>query len=250
LSSERHFVKSVPLADAAMLEAEADGLRALAACDAIAVPRVVELGTHDGTAFLATSWLDFGDMPRGEAMGRALARLHRVAQDARYGWTRDNFIGRTPQDNAWSDDWAAFFRDRRLRPQFLRAARFRLRDTDALLDAVPDLLRGHAPPPSLLHGDLWSGNAAMLATGEPAIFDPAVYIGDREADIAMTCLFGGFDATFYAAYEEAWPMPAGHERRRELYNLYHVVNHLNLFGASYRSQAEATIARLLRMRLS
>jgi len=245
LSRERHFVKSVPLADAAMLEAEADGLRALAACGVIAVPRIVELGRHDATAFLATSWLDFADMPRGEAMGCALARLHRVAHGARFGWSRDNFIGRTPQNNDWSDDWATFFRDRRLRPQFLRAARYRLHDTDALLDAVPELLRDHAPAPSLLHGDLWSGNAAMLVSGEPAIFDPAVYIGDREADIAMTYLFGGFDASFYAGYERTWPLPAGHERRRELYNLYHVVNHLNLFGVSYRSQAQATIARLL-----
>jgi fructosamine-3-kinase len=247
LNRERRFVKSVPLADAAMLEAEADGLRALAACAVIVVPRVIEIGTRDGAAFLATSWLDFGNEPRGEAMGRALARLHRVSQGTRCGWARDNFIGRAPQVNGWDDDWAAFFRDRRLRPQFERAARHGLRDADALLDAVPRLLRGHAPPHSLLHGDLWSGNAAMLANGEPAIFDPAVYCGDREADIAMTHLFGGFDASFYLGYEDEWPLPAGHEARRDLYNLYHVVNHLNLFGGSYRAQAQAIISRLLRV---
>jgi fructosamine-3-kinase len=252
LSREGHrrFVKSVPLADAAMLDAEAEGLRALAACGVIAVPTVLERGAGDGKAYLVLSWLDFADMPRGEALGRALARLHRVPHGARYGWWRDNFIGRTPQANGWSDEWATFFCDKRLRPQLLRAARYRLRDTDALLEAVPDLLRDHVPTPSLLHGDLWSGNAAMLASGEPVLFDPAVYIGDREADIAMTYLFGGFDASFYAGYERTWPLPPGHERRRDLYNLYHVVNHLNLFGASYRSQAQATITRLLQMRLS
>jgi fructosamine-3-kinase len=246
LNRARRFVKSVPVADAAMLDAEADGLRALAACGAIVVPQVIELGTRNGEAFLATSWLDFADAPRGEAMGRALARLHRGAQGSRYGWARDNFIGRTPQANGWDDDWCAFFRERRLRPQFERAARFGLRDADTLLDAVSRLLRDHAPPPSLLHGDLWSGNAAMLASGEPAIFDPAVYYGDREADIAMTHLFGGFDASFYRGYEDEWPLPEGHHVRRDLYNLYHIVNHLNLFGSSYRAQAQSTIARLLR----
>ena len=245
--SDRRFVKSVPLADAAMLDAEAEGLRALAACEALVVPEVIERGTRDGMAFLATSWLDFGSEPRGVAMGRALARLHRIAQGARFGWAHDNFIGRTPQINGWGDDWAVFFRERRLRPQFARAARYGLHDADALLDAVPRLLRDHAPPPSLLHGDLWSGNAAMLASGEPAIFDPAVYLGDREADIAMAHLFGGFDAAFYRGYEDEWPLPAGHEARRDLYNLYHIVNHLNLFGGSYRVQAETTIARLLRI---
>jgi fructosamine-3-kinase len=245
LSRARHFVKSVPLADAAMLDAEAEGLRALAACDAIVVPDVLELGTRDGTAFLATAWLEFGDEPRGEAMGRALARLHRIPQGTRYGWARDNFIGRSAQVNGWDDDWAAFFRDRRLRPQLARAAHHGLHHTDALLDVVPRLLADHAPACSLLHGDLWAGNAAMLATGEPAIFDPAVYIGDRETDIAMTHLFGGFHTSFYRGYEDEWPLPEGHDDRRDLYNLYHIVNHLNLFGGSYRAQAQVTIDRLL-----
>ena len=245
MSRARHFVKTVPLSDAAMLDAEAEGLRALSACRAIIVPDVVELGSRDGTAFLVTAWLEFGDAPRGEAMGRALARLHRTAQGTRYGWARDNFIGRSAQVNGWLDDWAAFFRDRRLRPQFARAARHGLHRTDALMEAVPRLLAGHAPAPSLLHGDLWAGNAAMLATGEPAIFDPAVYVGDREADVAMTHLFGGFDASFYRGYDDEWPLPAGHEGRRDLYNLYHIVNHLNLFGSSYRAQAQSTIDRLL-----
>lgn len=250
MNGEAGFVKTVPLAEAARLEAEAEGLRALAACGAIVVPRVLDIGTRGGTAFLVTTRLDFGEAPRGAAMGRALACLHRVPQGAQYGWHRDNFIGAAPQVNGWDRDWAAFFRDRRLRPQLLRAASYRLRGADTLLEAVPDLLRDHAPPASLLHGDLWSGNAAMLASGEPAIFDPAVYVGDRETDLAMTRLFGGFDASFYRAYQEEWPLPPGHEARGAVYNLYHLLNHLNLFGASYRAQAQATIDRLLRERLS
>jgi fructosamine-3-kinase len=194
LSRDRRFVKSVPLADAAMLDAEADGLRALAAGGVIAVPEVIAIETRDGVAHLATSRLDFSDLPRGEAMGRALARLHRIPQGTRYGWGRDNYIGRTPQINGWHDDWTAFFRDQRLRPQLERASRYALRGADALLDAVPQLLRGHMPPPSLLHGDLWSGNAAMLASGEPAVYDPAVNHRDPQNHNAKTQHIGGFES--------------------------------------------------------
>ena len=183
---------------------------------------------------------------------RRWARARAAAPDdaPRFGWPRDNTIGTTPQVNAWGDDWAEFFRDRRIAPQLALAARnghggALQRDGERLLAAIPALLAGHAPAPSLLHGDLWSGNAACLATGEPVIFDPAVYYGDREADLAMTELFGGFGADFYAAYRDAWPLPDGYERRRTLYNLYHVLNHLNLFGGGYGAQAETMIARLL-----
>ena len=244
----RYFVKIAPRADAAMLDAEADGLRALAACGAsLRVPCVCAHGEDGGTAFLALSWLDLAGEAPGASLGRALAALHRGPQGGRYGWTRDNFIGATPQVNGWLDDWAAFFRDRRLAPQIARALRagHRVRGADALLAAVPRLLAGHRPQPSLLHGDLWSGNAGVLASGAPAIFDPAVYVGDREADLAMTRLFGGFDAGFYRAYEEASPLPPGHVARSDLYNLYHVLNHLNLFGASYLARAERMIESLL-----
>jgi fructosamine-3-kinase len=242
---ERRFIKTVPPADAAMLDAEADGLRALRACSVIKVPEVLDIGMRDGVAFLETSWLDFADLPRGEAMGRALARLHRIAQGSRFGWHLDNFIGRTPQVNAWDDAWVRFFRDRRLRPQFELASAHRLRGADALLDAVPHLLRDHAPAPSLLHGDLWGGNWAADARGEPVVFDPAVYFGDREADLAMTRLFGGFGPAFYAAYQSDWPLDQAAGTRRGFYNLYHVLNHFNLFGGGYAAQAEGLIDGLL-----
>ncbi len=230
------FVKSHAAARLPMLEAEADGLRELGRANAVRVPSPIATGAADGVAFLALEWLEFARGGRDAALGRALARLHRTT-GPRFGWHRDNTIGTTPQDNAWMDDWATFFRDRRIAPQLALAMRrdngkALLRHGDRLLAAIPALLSGHAPVASLLHGDLWSGNAARLASGEPVLFDPAVYFGDRETDLAMSELFGGFDSDFYAAYREAWPVDAGYAMRRDLYNLYHVLNHFNLFGAA------------------
>ena len=243
------FVKTNAAARLPMLEAEADGLAELGRAGAIRVPAPVACGRAGDVAFLALEWLELGRGGRDAAFGRALAALHRVRAPA-FGWHRDNTIGTTPQDNTRSDDWIAFFRDRRIAPQLALAARNghdgRLRhDGEALLAAIPALLAGHAPPPSLLHGDLWSGNAARLASGEPAMFDPAVYFGDRETDLAMTELFGGFGADFYAAYRAEWPLADGYAYRRTLYNLYHVLNHFNLFGGGYGAQALAMIAELL-----
>jgi protein-ribulosamine 3-kinase len=244
-----YFVKTHAAARLAVLEAEADGLRELARSGAIRVPTPVVCAGAGECAFLVLEWLDFGGGGRDAALGAGLARLHRTTAP-RYGWQRDNTIGTTPQDNAWCDDWATFFRDRRIAPQLGFAARSGhagplQRDGERLLAAIPALLAGHAPAASLLHGDLWSGNAARLASGEPAIFDPAVYFGDREADLAMTELFGGFGPDFYAAYRAAWPIDAGYAMRRTLYNLYHVLNHCNLFGGGYGHQAQTMIAQLL-----
>jgi fructosamine-3-kinase len=249
LAGARWFVKVNRADRLAMLEAEADGLRALGATGAVRVPTPAATGTADGAAFLALEWLELGRGGRDAALGRALAALHRSTAP-RFGWHRDNTIGTTPQANGWDDVWARFFGERRLAPQLALAARHGhggalQRDGERLLAALPSLLRGHRPVPSLLHGDLWSGNAARLASGEPVVFDPAVYCGDREADLAMTELFGGFGADFHAAYREAWPLDAGYGTRRTLYNLYHVLNHLNLFGGGYGAQAEAMLGRLL-----
>ena len=246
---ERYFVKTHAASRRAMLEAEAEGLRELARPDAVRVPAPITVGSAGSHAFLVLEWLDFGGGGRDAALGTALARLHRATAEA-YGWHRENTIGTTPQDNARTKDWAAFFRDRRIAPQLALAARNghggRLqRAGEQLLTAIPLLLAGHAPAASLLHGDLWSGNAARLASGEPVIFDPAVYFGDRETDLAMTELFGGFHSAFYAAYRAAWPIDAGYPVRRTLYNLYHVLNHLNLFGGGYGAQAAAMIGQLL-----
>jgi fructosamine-3-kinase len=175
--------------------------------------------------------------------------MHRVRSD-RFGWHADNFIGATPQANDWAADWPRFFAERRLAPQLAMArdgghgGRL-LRDGERLLSRLDMLFEGHEPAPSLLHGDLWAGNCASDTAGNPVLYDPAVHYGDRECDLAMSELFGGFDAAFYAAYEAAWPLPPGRERRRDLYQLYHVLNHLNLFGGGYRGQAERLLAGLL-----
>jgi len=155
-----------------------------------------------------------------------------------------------PQQNDWTADWAEFFRERRLRPQGEIARRGgrmdgeRARRFDRLLDRLDSFLTGHAPPPSLMHGDLWSGNVLVGPGGAPALVDPAASYGDREAELAYTALFGGFPESFYRAYEEAWPLPAGWRERRELYNLYHLVNHLNHFGESYGGAVDAALRRL------
>jgi fructosamine-3-kinase len=248
LGEQRCFVKIAEASRSDMLAAEADGLRELGRAGAIRVPTPIAEGCDRAGAFVALEWLELHGGGGNAALGRALARLHRTTS-ASFGWHRDNTIGGTPQHNDRLDDWAAFFRDRRIAPQLALAARNghgdQLRDGARLLEHIPHLLEGHGPQPSLLHGDLWSGNAGQTPAGEPVVFDPAVYYGDREADLAMAALFGGFDASFEAAYCAAWPLPEGHARRRTLYNLYHVLNHLNLFGAAYLEQAQRMMRKLL-----
>ena len=215
----------------------------------VRVPDVIATGVAEGAAFLAVEWLTIVDGGRDAALGRALAALHasRPSATAGIGTTR-SARRRRPTAGATtgrrSSATAAFS------PQLELAARTAIAAScsataGSCSASFPRSSTGHPPATSLLHGDLWSGNAGQLASGEPVIFDPAVYYGDRETDLAMTELFGGFDADFYAAYREAWPLPAGYEHRRTLYNLYHVLNHLNLFGGAYLAQAEAMIGRLL-----
>ena len=243
------FVKLNAPSYADAFAAEADGLAALRAAG-MRAPEPLAHGAAAGGAFLALEWLELGGRADFAALGRALAALHR-ATDARFGWHRDNYLGATPQPNAESADWIAFWRERRLAPQLALAEAHGhggvLRsDLEALMDGLPAMFRGYAPRASLLHGDLWQGNAGFLADGTPVVFDPAVYRGDREADIAMTELFGGFARSFYAAYDEVWPLDPGYRTRKNLYNLYHLLNHLNLFGGGYLGQVRATLGLLLR----
>jgi len=247
------FVKLNRAALAEMFEAEAAGLQELAASRTIRVPEAVCWGTAGDRAYLVLEDLPLGGGGGGgalERLGQQLAAMHRTTRP-RFGWDRDNTIGATHQPNAPMDDWVAFWRDRRLGFQLELAARHGhggelQRLGGRLQDRLDTILEGHRPAASLLHGDLWGGNWSATRSGEPVIFDPAVYFGDREADLAMTELFGGFGERFYAAYREAWPLEPGYERRRTLYNLYHVLNHLNLFGGGYGGQAMAMMERLLR----
>jgi protein-ribulosamine 3-kinase len=245
------FVKLAPLAGADALVAEAAGLAQLAAAGVLRVPRVFALGQADAQALLALEWLERvpADADSERRLGAGLAQLHAVT-GAHFGWKRDNYIGATPQRNGASDDWAVFFREQRLRPQLtlLRGQGFVALSAglEPLLERVARLLAGHHPAPALLHGDLWAGNWLTLAGAEPVVYDPAVYFGDRETDLAMTRLFGGFGPTFYRAYEAAAPLPPGAALRADLYNLYHVLNHANLFAGGYLQQAQALTERLLR----
>ena len=245
-----YFVKLNRSTQIQMFQAEAAGLEAIAATETILVPRPLCWGTTGNHAYLVLNWLDLGgNHCKGwHDMGRQLARLHHLSQSDRgFGWTQQNTIGSTVQTNDWCTDWPTFWRDRRIVYQLQLGRRNggHFPRGDDLLAAIPDLLLDHAPKPALVHGDLWSGNAAITQTGEPVIFDPAPYYGDREVDLAMTELFGAFPTAFYQGYEQEWPLPTGHQQRKELYNLYHLLNHFNLFGGSYESSANRTIARLL-----
>lgn len=236
------FLKTGTLDSAQQFAAEAEGLSAINATKTIRVPELLAVGATDRDAFLALEWIQFepSDASAETRLGEQLAELHAITQP-HYGWHRDNSIGRTPQCNAPDSNWANFFREHRLGFQ-LRLARQNgygdaLQERGAeLLERLPDYLGVSEVEPSLLHGDLWGGNWAS-AGGHPVIFDPAVYFGDREADIAMTRLFGGFGAAFYSAYESHWPRRDAYDERQCIYQLYHVLNHLNLFGRSYLGRA-------------
>ncbi len=243
----RAFLKREPAERAWQLQAEAEGLEALAAAGALRVPRPLSCGEADGQAWLLMEHLPLQGRGDWATMGQALAATH-ACSAARHGWHRDNALGGTHQDNTPAEDWAAFFRDRRLRPQLALASERGhggpwLERGEQLARALPGLL-DHTPTPALLHGDFWGGNAGFCE-GQPATWDPAVHYGDRECDLAMASLFGGFGAAFWQTYQAEWPLPAGHETRRDLYQLYHVLNHLNLFGGGYGASARRLIEQLL-----
>ena len=234
-----------------MFEAEAAGLRELAATQTVRVPEPLLSGTSATDAFLILEFVELGSGGRraAAALGQQLADLHRNTRPE-FGWDRDNTIGSTPQPNMRDNDWISFFSQHRLGFQLELAQTSgrcdRLLDRgNRLLEHMHHLFNSYTPVASLLHGDLWGGNWGADSSGNPIIFDPAVYYGDREADVAMTRLFGGFGHRFYSAYEDAWPLADGAELRFELYNLYHVINHYNLFGSGYLAQAESIIDRLL-----
>lgn len=244
------FLKTGPADAADAFAAEADGLAALAG-GRLRVPEVLARGETGGGAWLLLEYLDLRGLDRtaGGRLGETLAALHGEPVGS-FGWHRDNYIGSTPQANGELGDWVAFLRQRRLGPQLAlatgRGAPAGLAAAgEQLLEALPAFFNGYDPHPALLHGDLWGGNAAALADGTPVLFDPAVYRGDREADLAMTELFGGFPPAFYDAYDAALPRDPGYATRRELYNLYYVLNHHNLFGGGYGRQALAICKRLL-----
>ncbi|MEG4110048.1 fructosamine kinase family protein [Microcoleus sp. S13_C5] len=266
-SSRAYFAKINQASQIAMFEAEALGVQQMRATQTIRVPEPICWGTEGNSAYIVLEWLHLGS--RGgerawEEMGRKLAAMHKYTPPnppllrggeepnstllrGVFGWDINNTIGSTVQINNWTVNWAEFWAERRIGYQ-LKLARRRgghFPQGERLLEVIPELLADHEPQPSLVHGDLWGGNAGVTSAGEPVIFDPATYFGDREVDIAMTELFGGFPAQFYRGYNQVWQLDGGYEQRKTLYNLYHILNHFNLFGGSYESQANQMINRVL-----
>lgn len=268
-----YFVKLNKASQVEMFEAEALGLKQMLATKTIRVPKPICSGTVTDFAYIVMEWLELGggsNTKSWEQMGCQLAAMHRTKPpqpqeklkvgglkvessnrqpsniQGEFGWNLNNTIGSTPQINHWTSDWAEFFTEHRIHYQFQLARRRggHFPQQERLLAAIPKLLN-HQPQPSLVHGDLWGGNAAVTTLGEPVILDPATYVGDREVDIAMTELFGGFPSAFYRAYDDAWPLDSGYKLRKTLYNLYHILNHFNLFGGGYASQANRMIEQIL-----
>ena len=243
------FLKYHTNAPDGMFAAEAQALSEISEQGCIRTPSPIAYGSDGDTAWLVLEYLELTANGPASLLGEQLAAMHSVTQK-QHGWSRDNYIGSTPQSNTPCDNWAEFWRDCRLRPQLEMAQAAGHGDRlvgkgERLLENIGQLMDGHQPAASLLHGDLWAGNKAFTSGGQPVIFDPASYYGDRETDIAMTGLFGGFEADFYAAYQAHSPLPDGYRLRRDLYNLYHMLNHLNLFGGGYLSRCENMIDSLM-----
>ncbi len=237
---------------ASMLAAEAAGLRALWSESGPRVPAVENVWSEGKTTYLLMEYIESGS--RGGSFfrdfGMKLARLHKERKETRFGFHMDNYIGSTPQPNTWSDTWISFFAEHRLGYQ-IRLARTKgladkrmSEDVERIISRLDSLLV-EPEQASVLHGDLWGGNYLVDSAGTAVIIDPAVYYGHREADLAMTELFGGFSPEFYRAYQEEWPLQPGYSERSDLYNLYHMLNHLNIFGGGYAG-AVARICRKYR----
>ena len=246
-----YFIKLNRKERLAMFAAESCGLDEIAATATVGVPRPVCHGVVGGQSYLVMEWMAM--RPTGGAcdrlLGERLAAMHKLARPF-FGWHRDNTIGSTHQANDRHSDWVTFYAQQRLGFQLKLAEGHgfggKLQSLgERVLQELPTFFASYHPVPSLLHGDLWGGNYAVDESGQPVIFDPACYYGDREADIAMTELFGGFGRGFQAAYQAEYPLDAGYQTRKTLYNLYHILNHLNLFGGGYLGQAESMMARLI-----
>lgn len=250
------FMKTNDKQNASFFTCEAAGLDAIARTKAIGTPRILCSGTDEGRggySFLLLEFIGGGRQTAHywETLAQQLAAMHRASTEdfvsgGGYGFGHDNYIGARRQINTEHDSWIAFFRDCRLEPQFRHAEHFfsssDRKKITGLLDHLDQYLV-EPEHPSLLHGDLWSGNVITGSDGSAWLIDPAVYVGHAEADIAMTELFGGFPRKFYASYREAGFLPPGYSDRRELYNLYQLLNHLNMFGHMYLSSVSHIVRK-------
>ena len=246
-----YFIKTGSLNDLALLMSEKIGLETLAVAGTIKVPKVFFVGETSTCSFLICEYLDLkkDNLLSGEILGKQLALLHQNSNEF-FGLSKDNWIGLSPQKNHWHENWISFFKKYRLQPQltwvFEHGYRSSLEEkAERLMEALPLFFGQYKPKPSLLHGDLWSGNWGTINNTTPVVFDPAIYYGDREADLAMTKLFGGFPQVFYDAYNYEWALDYGFKVRQNLYNLYHLLNHLTLFGEVYLRQTIDVLEQLL-----
>ena len=250
-STQSYFVKLNKASLLAMFEVEALGLHDLASTHTLRTPKPICSGIVGEDAFLVLEYVALQSLSSRsqQQLGEQLAQLHQV-QQSYFGWHHDNYIGSNLQKNTRENDWVHFWQEQRLAVQLELAAQNgyagKLQTLGAeLYGLVPQFFSSYQTQASLLHGDLWSGNAAADEQGQAIIYDPACYYGDREADIAMTELFSGYSYDFYVAYENVWPLDSGYKARKNLYNLYHILNHLNLFGSGYLHQAEAMMQTLI-----
>jgi protein-ribulosamine 3-kinase len=243
------FIKSNTGADISVFESELDGLKSIADTKTIRVPKPLCLGEAHGQAWFAMEFIELVGAKTGsqEQLGRQLASLHKIKQP-QFGWHRANTIGSTPQQNPNSDDWIDFWREHRLGFQLRLAEKNggTFSGADELSESLDTFFEDHEPQPSLLHGDLWSGNISFAKNGEPVIYDPACYFGDREAEFGIINMFGGFTDEFYQGYNSVWPFDVGFENRLPLYELYHTLNHFNIFGPSYGASCQRLIDQLVK----
>lgn len=244
------FVKLNQKDGLAMFKAEQKGLQEMVNTKTIRVPNPVCAGVAEKNAYLVMEYIELTSSSTDSVkLGQQLAAMHQVTRD-QFGWDIENTIGSTSQINIFESSWVEFWQKRRLGFQLTLAARkgcgsHLQRKGEQLMDSLSVFFSDYQPRASLLHGDLWGGNCSGDSAGNPVIYDPAVYYGDHEADLAMTELFGGFGQTFFSAYAEVLPIDPGYPVRKILYNLYHILNHFNIFGGGYAMQAESMIDRLL-----
>ncbi len=247
--SQKYFVKLNCASKLSMFRAEMNGLNEIINSQTIRAPRPICCGQADKHAFLVLEYIHFNQHGDPELLGQQLAALHNTKAPY-YGWLQNNTIGSTPQINSQQATWCQFWQKNRLGYQLELAARHGYKGNlqnrgELLLIHIEQFFDNYTPSPTILHGDLWSGNYGFDEQGQPVIFDPAVYYGDPETDLAMTELFGGFSPRFYKAYNKACPLNDDYHTRKIVYNLYHILNHLNLFGSGYLPQAEQMIDQLL-----
>ncbi len=250
-TSESVFLKRIEIDRSNILDAETEGLRTISATNTLRTPSIIATGESTNFAWLALEFI-FLTNPNSDSsikMGENLASMHQF-QNNFHGWHATNWIGATRQYNSYEADWPNFFKEFRLLPQLKLALTNNLDSSifdngKLLLGELSKFFANYCPSPSLLHGDLWAGNWAADPDGSPIAFDPACYYGDRETDIAMTELFGGFHQNFYTAYNSINPLDKGYIERKSVYNLYHILNHFNIFGASYQQQASDLIMKSL-----